>query len=95
MVKISAYTFYIDHGNTGEYYSAVIEGEMEDIFKYLESISREVEFGGELKKELKKPADKKIPCGTLLQYKFYGRVLPKGLPCDRRYTKWQDTLTNL
>nr|DAX03898.1 MAG TPA: hypothetical protein [Caudoviricetes sp.] len=67
---------------------------MEDILHYLESISREVAFGGELKKEIKEPAHKEIPCGILLQYKFYGRVLPKGLPCDRRYTKWQDTLTN-
>lgn len=74
--------FYIDHG--GEYYKAAISTDCkEDAQTYLESISREVRYKGI--EQVKKYADKKIPCGVLRQYNYYGNRLPRGVEVDRRH----------
>lgn len=85
------FIFYINHG--GEYYRASIKSNSRDsVERYLEGISKEVVYkGSEEEGIIEEKCHKKIPCGELVQYKYYGNVLPKGLAPDKRYTIWQDT----
>lgn len=80
--KTEVYVFYID--TAGEYYKAAISAESkEEAQTYLESISREVRYKGI--ETVKRFVNKKIPCGVLRQYNYYGSKLPRGLEVDRRH----------
>lgn len=76
------HVFYID--TAGEYYKVAIStDDKEEAQTYLEGISREVRYKGV--ETVKRYVEKKIPCGVLRQYKYYGSKLPKGTQIDRRY----------
>lgn len=85
------YIFYINHG--GEYFKASIKSDnRKSVERYLESISKEVVYKGRKKDGLiREDGHKKIPCGELIQYKYYGNILPRGLSPDKRYKRWEST----
>ena len=85
------YIFYINHG--GEYFKASIKSDnRKSVERYLESISSEVVYKEKKKNgTVKEKCNKKIPCGELIQYSYYGKILPKGLQPDKRYTIWHTT----
>lgn len=81
------FLFYIDHCNSGDYYKIAIRGDSKtSVTEYLESISREVVFKETTPSPEEEPKEMRhLPCGDIIQYKYHGRILPKGLQPDRRY----------
>lgn len=81
------YVFYLDHRDSGDYYKIAVKADSrEDVENYLDTISREVVFCKEVEDDdIKNKGDRKVPCGTIVQYKYYGRILPKGIGPDKRY----------
>lgn len=63
----------------------ILSDSKEKVLEYLEGLSNEVRYKGTEEVKPSRYGTKKLPCGELYQYKFYGRFCPRGLEIDRRH----------
>ena len=63
----------------------IVSDDKDKIQSHLESLSKEVRYKGLEDARPSRYGTKKIDCGELFQYKYYGSVAPSGLSIDRRY----------